>query len=44
AFENNRKRDQVLLTHGVRTLRATDRHLTNEPVALIARIAQSLRT
>ncbi|MBV9417585.1 MAG: type IV toxin-antitoxin system AbiEi family antitoxin domain-containing protein, partial [Solirubrobacterales bacterium] len=28
AFENNRKRDQVLLTHGVRTLRATDRHLT----------------
>ena len=43
AFHNNRKRDQVLLAHGVPTLRVTDRHLTNEPVALIARIAQALR-
>ena len=43
AFESNRKRDQVLLAHGVRTLRVTDRHLANEPVALIARIAQSLK-
>jgi len=42
AFHANRKRDQVLLAHGVRTLRVTDRHLKTEPVALIARIAQSL--
>ena len=43
AFHTNRKRDQVLLAHGVPTLRVTDRHLTGEPVALIARIAQSLK-
>ncbi|HUA05787.1 MAG TPA: DUF559 domain-containing protein [Solirubrobacteraceae bacterium] len=43
AFESNRKRDQVMLAAGLRTLRATDRQLTNEPIALTARIAQSMR-
>lgn len=43
AFERNRKRDQVMLTHGLRVMRATDRHLEDEPVALVARLAQSLR-
>ena len=43
AFESNRKRDQVLLANGVRSLRVTDRHLKTEPVALMARIAQSLK-
>ena len=41
AFENNRKRDQVMLAKGLSTLRVTDRQLTNEPIALVARIAQS---
>jgi very-short-patch-repair endonuclease len=44
AFESNRKRDQVLLAHGVRTMRVTGRHLEREPVALVARIAQTLNT
>jgi very-short-patch-repair endonuclease len=43
AFHANRKRDQVLLAHGVPVLRVTDRHLTSEPIALAARIAQSLK-
>jgi very-short-patch-repair endonuclease len=43
AFESNRKRDQVMLAAGLRTLRVTDRQLTNEPIALTARIAQSMR-
>jgi len=43
AFESNRKRDQVMLAAGLRTLRVTDRQLTREPVALIARIAQTMR-
>lgn len=42
AFESNRKRDQVLLAHGVRVMRVTGRHLQHEPVALAARIAQAL--
>jgi very-short-patch-repair endonuclease len=44
AFEKNRKRDQVLLAAGIRVLRITDRQLMNEPIALVARIAQALRT
>jgi very-short-patch-repair endonuclease len=44
AFDSNRKRDQVLLAHGVRTMRVTGRHLEHEPVALVARIAQTLKT
>jgi very-short-patch-repair endonuclease len=43
AFEHNRKRDQVLVAHGVRVMRVTDRHLQGEPVAVAARIAQALR-
>ena len=44
AFESNRKRDQVLLAHGVRVMRVTDRHLGREPVAVAARIAMALRS
>jgi very-short-patch-repair endonuclease len=43
AFENNRKRDQILIANGLRVLRVTDRQLTNEPIALVARVAQALR-
>jgi very-short-patch-repair endonuclease len=43
AFESNRKRDQVMLAHGLRVMRVTDRHLEDESVALAARIAQALR-
>jgi very-short-patch-repair endonuclease len=43
AFEHNRKRDQVMLANGLRVLRVTDRHLEDEPVALVVRIAQALR-
>ena len=43
AFESNRKRDQVLLAHGISTMRVTGRHLTQEPVAVAARIAMTLR-
>lgn len=42
AFESNRKRDQVLLTHGIRTMRVTGRQLEHEAFPLTARIAQSL--
>jgi very-short-patch-repair endonuclease len=43
AFDSNRKRDQVLLAHGIRTMRVTGRHFEEEPVAVAARIAQALR-
>jgi very-short-patch-repair endonuclease len=43
AFESNRKRDQILLAAGIRTLRVTDRQLEDEPIAVTARIAQALR-
>lgn len=43
AFESNRKRDQVLLAAGLRVMRVTDRHLEDEPVAVVVRIAQALR-
>jgi very-short-patch-repair endonuclease len=42
AFERNRKRDQVLLAHGLRVMRVTDRQLGGEPVAIVARVAQAL--
>jgi hypothetical protein len=32
-----------MLAAGLRTLRVTDRQLTNEAIALVARIAQTLR-
>ena len=44
AFERDRKRDQVMLANGLRPMRVTDRHLKHEPVALVARIAQALRS
>jgi very-short-patch-repair endonuclease len=43
AFERDRKRDQVMLANALRPMRATDRHLQHEPVALVARIAQALK-
>jgi very-short-patch-repair endonuclease len=43
AFDSNRKRDQVLLAHGVSTMRVTGRHLQHEPIAVAARIAMTLR-
>ena len=42
AFEHNRKRDQVMLANGLAVMRVTDRHLEQEPVALVARIPRSL--
>jgi very-short-patch-repair endonuclease len=42
AFEADRKRDQVLASHGLRVIRITDRQLTHEPVAVAARIAMAL--
>src|SRR5579884_3787155 len=43
AFENDRKRDQVMVAHGLRVIRVTDRQLKHEPVAVAARIAMALR-
>jgi very-short-patch-repair endonuclease len=43
AFEKDRKRDQILVAAGYRVIRITDRQLMNEPLAVIARIAQALR-
>lgn len=42
AFEDDRKRDQVMLANRLRSLRVTDRQLQGEPVALVARIAMGL--
>lgn len=42
AFERDRKRDQLMLAHGLRVIRVTDRQLKCEPVAVAARIAQAL--
>jgi len=44
AFENDRKRDQVLIAHGLRVIRVTDRQLTHEPIAVATRVAMSLRS
>jgi very-short-patch-repair endonuclease len=44
AFESNRKRDQVMLAHGLRVLRVTDRQFQTEPVAIAVRIAMALKT
>jgi very-short-patch-repair endonuclease/predicted transcriptional regulator of viral defense system len=43
AFKTDRKRDQVLLAHGLRVLRVTDRQLMNEPMAVPVRIGQALQ-
>jgi len=42
AFDKNRKRDQVLIANGIRVMRVTDRHLTNEPIAVTVRIGMAL--
>jgi very-short-patch-repair endonuclease len=44
AFDGDRKRDQIMLANGLRSMRVTDRHLAHEPVALAARIAQAQRS
>ena len=43
AFENDRKRDQLLVAAGYRVLRITDRQLIDESLVEIARVAQALR-
>jgi very-short-patch-repair endonuclease len=42
AFEKNRKRDQILIANGIRVMRVTDRQLTDELIAIAARIAMAL--
>jgi very-short-patch-repair endonuclease len=42
AFENDRTRDALLLTHGYRTLRVTHRALTSDPASVAATIATVL--
>jgi very-short-patch-repair endonuclease len=42
AFERDRQRDQVLVAAGYRVVRVTWRQLTEEPYAVIARLAQAL--
>lgn len=42
SFERDRKRDQVLATLGIQTIRATWLQLEHEPVALVVRIGQAL--
>jgi very-short-patch-repair endonuclease len=44
AFERDRRRDVDLQLAGQRVLRVTDRHLTREPLALVARFAAALAT
>jgi Protein of unknown function (DUF559) len=42
AFENDRRRDQILVAAGYRVIRVTRRQLIHEPLAVIARLAQAL--
>jgi very-short-patch-repair endonuclease len=42
AFENDRRRDQILAAAGYRVIRITWRQLVNEPMAVAVRIAQAL--
>jgi very-short-patch-repair endonuclease len=42
AFERDRRRDQALVASGYRVIRVTWRQLVDEPLALVARIAQAL--
>jgi very-short-patch-repair endonuclease len=42
AFESDRRRDAELRAAGIDTTRVTWRQLTDEPLAVIARLAQSL--
>ena len=42
AFENDRRRDQILVAAGYRVIRVTWRHLRDEPMAVMVRIGQAL--
>lgn len=42
AFERDRRRDQILVAAGYRVIRITWRQLRDEPLAVLARIAQAL--
>jgi very-short-patch-repair endonuclease len=42
AFERDRRRDQILTAAGYRVIRVTWRQLRDEPVAVVARLAQAL--
>lgn len=42
AFERDRLRDQTLLAHGYRVIRITWRQLSEEPLAVVARLAATL--
>ena len=42
AFENDRRRDQILVAHGYRVIRVTWRQLGEEPLAVIARLTMAL--
>lgn len=42
SFEADRRRDATLIAHGYRVLRFTGRQLNDEPLAVVARIAQAL--
>jgi len=42
AFERDRRRDQVLVSSGMRVIRVTWRQLVDEPLAVIASIAQAV--
>ena len=42
SFEADRRRDATLTAHGYRVLRFTWRQLNDEPLAVVARIAQAL--
>jgi very-short-patch-repair endonuclease len=44
AFERDRRRDQILTTGGIATMRVTDRQLRNEPIAVMTRIGQAIAT
>jgi very-short-patch-repair endonuclease len=44
SFERDRRRDQLLAAHGITVMRLTGRQLRDEPLAVIARIAQGLAT
>jgi very-short-patch-repair endonuclease len=41
-FENDRRRDAVLVAAGLRVMRVTWRQIVNEPEALLVRLAQAL--
>lgn len=43
AFEQDRLRDQVLVAAGLRVIRVTWRQMSDNPLAVVARIAQAMR-